>query len=213
MTPCGRSLTTCKGCHLASADLLLWELPSSRSYPAGTLCCSHRHGNAHCMVCVNDPYNTAYSTKDDERDLRVQGRAQVPNIYMKLGNPFPSAREFKTLLCSISNKGWLQKLICCYLTDLAQNVDPEILYSVGSHCTNLSAQQPLHNYSFDQSEADTILFSIYAILRESGYSGPVVIDAADTDAYVAAAAISHHASCLECSVSRESRRQFSVMTW
>ena len=95
---------------------------------------------------------------------------------------------------------------------IAQNVDPEILYSVGSHCTNLSAQQPLHNYSFDQSEADTILFSIYAILRESGYSGPVVIDAADTDAYVAAAAISH-TSCLICSVSRESRRQFSAVTW
>ena len=85
------------------------------------------HGNAHRIVCVNDPYNTAYSTKDDERDLRVQGRAHVPNIYMKLGNPFSFAREFKTLLCSISNKGRLQKLICSYLTDLAQNVDPEIL--------------------------------------------------------------------------------------
>ena len=34
-----------------------------------------RHGNAHCIV--NDPYNTAYSTKDDERDLRVQGRTSV----------------------------------------------------------------------------------------------------------------------------------------
>ena len=158
-----------------------------------------RHGNAHRIVCVNDPYNTAYSTKDDERDLRVQGREHVPNIYMKLGNPFPSAREFKTLLCSISNKERLQKLICSYLTDLAQNVDPEILYSVGSHCTNLSAQQPLlHNYSFDQSEADTILFSIYAILRESGYSGPVVIDAANTDAYVAAAAISHQLPGMLC---------------
>ena len=146
----------------------------------------------HRIVCVNGPYNTAYSTKDDQRDLRV------PNIYMKLGNPFPSAREFKTLLCSISNKGRLQKLICSYLTDLAQNVYPEILYSVGSLCTNLSAQQPLHNYSFDQSEADTILFSIYAILRESGYSGPVVIDAADTDAYVAAAAISHQLPGMLC---------------
>ena len=48
----------------------------------------------------------------------------------------------------------------------------------------------MQNYSFDHSEADTILFSTYAVLRESGYSGPVVIDVADTDAYVAAAAIS-----------------------
>ncbi|KAJ3603232.1 hypothetical protein NHX12_030974 [Muraenolepis orangiensis] len=100
---------------------------------------------------------------------------------------------FKTLLCSVSNKARLQKRICSYLTDLAQNVDAKIVYSVGSHCTNLSTQQLMQNtgqYSFDQSEADTILFSAYAVLRESGYSGPVVIDTADTDAYVAAAAIS-----------------------
>ena len=54
------------------------------------------------------------------------------------------------------------------------------------------------NYSFDQSEADTILFSTYAVLRESDYSGPVVIDAADTDAYVAAAAISQQLPGMLC---------------
>ena len=49
----------------------------------------------------------------------------------------------------------------------------------------------MDNYSFDQSETDTVIFSIYAVLRKSGYSGPVVIDAADTDRssfYFAAAA-------------------------
>jgi hypothetical protein len=40
-----------------------------------------------------------------------------------------------------------------------------------------------------KAEADTIIFSAYAVLRESGYSGPVVVDAADTDADVAAAVI------------------------
>ena len=48
----------------------------------------------------------------------------------------------------------------------------------------------MQHYDFDQSEADTILFSNYAVLCESGYSGPVVIDAADSDAYVAAAFVS-----------------------
>lgn len=150
-----------------------------------------RHADADRIICVNDPYDAAYSTKDDERDLRVQGKAHVPNTYMKLGDPFPSASAFKTLLCSLSNKGRLQKLICSYLTNLAESVYAEIVYSVGSHCTNLSTQQPMPNYNFDQSEADTVLFSAYAALRESGYSGPVVVDTADTDAYVAAAAISH----------------------
>ena len=40
------------------------------------------------------------------------------------------------------------------------------------------------DYSFSQSEADTILFSTYIVLQNSGYNGPVVIDSADTDAYV-----------------------------
>ncbi len=53
---------------------------------------------------------------------------------------------------------------------LAKSVDTEIIYSVGSYCTNLSTEQLMQNYSFDQSEADTILFSAYAVLRESGYS-------------------------------------------
>ena len=158
------------------------------------------------IICVNDPYDAAYSTKDDERELRVQGKAHIPNVYMKLGDYSPSATAFKTLLCSISNKGRLQKLICSYLTDLAQNVDAEIVYSVGSHCTNLFTQQQIQNYSFNQSESDTILFSAYAALRESGYSGPVVIDTADTDSYVAAAFISHVLPGM-----LESRRQSSAM--
>ena len=36
---------------------------------------------------MNDPYDAAYSTKDDERDLRVQGKAHVPNTYMNLADP------------------------------------------------------------------------------------------------------------------------------
>jgi len=49
----------------------------------------------------------------------------------------------------------------------------------------------MDQYSFDQSEADTIIFSFYAILCESGYAAPVVIDATDTGVYIAAAYISH----------------------
>jgi len=49
---------------------------------------------------------------------------------------------------------------------------------------------PMEMYNFDQAEADTILFSIYTVLSESGYNGPAVIDAGDTDAYVDAAFIS-----------------------
>ena len=88
------------------------------------------HRNAECIICVNDPYNAPYSTKDDERDLRVHGKAHIPHTYMKLSDAFPSAQAFKTLLSS--NKRRLQKLLCDYLTDLAQRVDAEIIYPVGT---------------------------------------------------------------------------------
>ena len=45
------------------------------------------------------------------------------------------------------------------------------------------------NYSLDQSEADTVVLSAYTVLRESGCTGPVVIDAVDTDTYVVAAVL------------------------
>jgi len=56
----------------------------------------------------------------------------------------------------------------------------------------------MQNNSCDKSEDDTVLFSLYAVLRESDSSGSVVIDAADTDAYVAAAVISQQLPGLLC---------------
>ena len=49
----------------------------------------------------------------------------------------------------------------------------------------------MDNYCIHQSEADTILFAIYGVLRESGYTGPIITDASDTNIYVTAAFISH----------------------
>ena len=48
-----------------------------------------RHGDADRTICVHDPYDAAYSNKDDERNLWVQGKTHVPNTYIKLVNPFP----------------------------------------------------------------------------------------------------------------------------
>ena len=55
--------------------------------------------------------------------------------------------------------------------------------------------QPMPDYSFSQSEADTILISAYRCIV---YSGPIVIDSADTNIYVAAAAISQNLPGLLC---------------
>ena len=73
---------------------------------------------------------------------------------------FHLLQSIQNLLCGTSNKG-TPRLICKYLT---QSVDAEIVYSVGSDCTNLSTQESMPDYSFSQSEADTILISAYAVL-------------------------------------------------
>ena len=116
---------------------------------------------------------------------------------MKLADNFPRASAFKTLLCSVSNNGRLQKLIFNYLIDL-HRVLMQILSTQLARNAPISQQQPMQNNSCDKSEDDTVLFSLYAVLRESDYSGSVVIDAADTDAYVAAAVISQQLPGLLC---------------
>ena len=49
---------------------------------------------------------------------------------------------------------------------------------------SLSSGNAEDSLSFSQGEADTIMLSIYAALRSSDYSNPVVIDAEDTDVYI-----------------------------
>ena len=62
----------------------------------------------------------------------------------------------------------------------------------------LSSGHKRDDLSFDQCEADTIMLSIYAALRSSGYKDPVVIDAEDTDVYIQADAISHYLPGIIC---------------
>jgi len=63
-----------------------------------------RHGDAYRIICVNNPYEAAHSSKDDERDLSVQGKGICLNTYMKLAEPYLAVKTSKTLLCSISKK-------------------------------------------------------------------------------------------------------------
>ena len=149
-----------------------------------------RHATSTTIICINDPYDCAESIKDDERELRSQKQAHIPNVYIKAADKFPSANDFKTFLCSSGNKKRLQNLIKSHLTNIAQDLDHVLIYSVGKECTNLSSGVSLEDLACDQCEADTIIFSVYTALQNSGNNDPVVIDAADTDVYIQAAAVS-----------------------
>ncbi|CAB3976667.1 Hypothetical predicted protein [Paramuricea clavata] len=69
---------------------------------------------------------------------------------------------------------------------------------LGVECVNLSSGSIQQDLAFDQCEADTIILSFYTALRASGYNDPVIIDAADTDVYIQAAAISHDVPGIIC---------------
>ena len=93
---------------------------------------------------------------------------------------------------------WGEQAECGGQDDSDHPPTPNHVYSVGPVCMNLSTQQLMEDYTIEQSEADTILFNVYDGLRQSGYSGPVVIDAADTDVYVAASVISRQLPGMLC---------------
>ena len=105
------------------------------------------------------PYGQTKSIKDDERELRIQRDGHIPNVFVKAGDAFPSAREFKAIICSSGNNKRLQTMIKAQLTGIAQSIKQEVLYSVGEECTSLSSGTSLDELSFSQCEADTIMLS------------------------------------------------------
>ena len=89
------------------------------------------HVNATTIICINDPYDYAESIKDDERELHIQGQGPILNVYMKPADLFPTACNFKTILCCASNKKCLQALIKPQLSELSKSINQELIYSVG----------------------------------------------------------------------------------
>lgn len=123
-----------------------------------------RHVDATTIICIKILTTSLNLFKDDERESHIQGQQRhIPNVYMKPTDKFPSARDFKTFLCSSINKKRLQTLIKSQLSKVAQSIH--------------------------QSGA---------ALRAYDYNDPVVIDAADTDVYIQAAAISHDVPGVIC---------------
>ena len=153
-----------------------------------------QHVSVTTIICINDPHGYAEYTRDDERELRIQGQGSIPNVYTKPADLFPMAYKFKTILCTAGNKKRLQALIKTHqLSELSKSISQELVYSVGEDCVSLSTGDTKESLGFSQDEADTIMLSVYAALRSisPGYNNLIVIDAEDTDVYIQAAAISH----------------------
>jgi len=107
-------------------------------------------------------------------DLRNKGQGPIPNVYQKLADLFPTSCKFKTFLCSAGNRKYLQALIKTQLSKCSKSISQELVYSVGQDCVNLTTD---NTNDCSQSEADTIMLSMYAAMRSSGYADLIVIDA------------------------------------
>ena len=68
------------------------------------------HQNASNVFCVNDIYDQIYNIEDDEHERRAAKEQNIPNLYMKSDDKFPTASRFKQLLNS-KNEVRIQNLI------------------------------------------------------------------------------------------------------
>ena len=82
-----------------------------------------QHVSVTTIICINDPHGYAEYTRDDERELRIQGQGSIPNVYTKPADPFPMAYKFKTIFCTAGNKKRLQALIKTHqLSELSKSI-------------------------------------------------------------------------------------------
>ena len=127
---------------------------------------------------MKDPYNVPYFIKDDERDRRKQGNLAIPGVLPKLN----------TFLFSDENEVRLSHLIKNELFHAASSISKELIYSCGEFVWNVSKNEEILDFKFNQFEAETIMFSIHYNIRSTDKDTMVVTDT-DTDCYAQAAAI------------------------
>ena len=66
----------------------------------------------------------------------------------------------------------------------------KLIYCEGDVAEDLTSGRQENNFAFQQAEADPMILSAYAKLREF-CNGTVIIDSEDTDGYVQAAYVAH----------------------
>ena len=151
-----------------------------------------RHPAAITTISENDIYNKPNSIKDEEHERRAAKYIPVGagNKFPKPNDPFPSPTEFNAFLSDSGNKTRLQRLIKNHL--LQKNLNRQIVYCEGSVCRDISSNSELPHLALDHTEADTMMLTIYSIIRRDNPDLSVVIDSEDTAVYVQAAYVAHH---------------------
>jgi len=128
---------------------------------------------------VNDRYDIQSTIKDDEHDRRAVKHSHSHNIFPTPDSKFPGKAEFVGFLVNNTNKIRLQKLVKDHLQHYPQ-IFEKIIYFEGNQAINLYSGEDHPELSFNQVEADTMMLTAYAKVRQHEYSHQVVIDTEDT---------------------------------
>ena len=145
-----------------------------------------RRNNATTIILINDDYTIVTSIKDDEHERQTATHTNLPNVYPKESEQFPTPTQFKRIMLKSENKVRLQKLLKHRFKATVLLQQAKLIYCEGDVVEDLTSGRQENNFAFQQVEADPMILSAYAKLRES-YNGTVIIDNEDTDGYVQAA--------------------------
>ncbi|KAG1702407.1 Retrotransposable element SLACS protein [Nymphon striatum] len=145
-----------------------------------------RHPDAEQTYAINDPYPkpNEYSINDDERDRRAASHPNAGNKFPTRDEKFPGPKEFSSFMSNSQNKVRLQNLVRQCLTNRVER--NRTIWVNKGETTNLGTGEDHPDLIFNHTEADTMIFGIYAKLR-AVYTQPIIIDSEDTDVYIQAA--------------------------
>ena len=121
------------------------------------------------IFCVNDPYIYSESIKDEERELRQRSMGQIPNVFMKKEDVYPIPKDLKVILAGNDNKIRIQKLVKEEFIKVTTN--RSIIWSVGTSSEDLRSSEEKPEFECQHAKADTILISMYHILRQLRENG------------------------------------------
>ena len=93
----------------------------------------------------------------------------MPNVFIRSVDSFSSLKDFKTLICSDSNKRQLQDFLEDTFAAASQQSPQVVIYCVGNKCSKLSTSDDVSHFKCEQAEADTAMFTIFGALRDPGY--------------------------------------------
>ena len=148
-----------------------------------------RHQTARTLILINDVYSGS-NIKDDEHDRRAAKQINLPNVFPKEIDNFPSVSQFKKIMLKSENKTRLQKLLKQRFKARITEARGQVIYCEGVSAENLTTGTQDQQFVFQQAEADTMLLTAYSIVRDNGDNDDVVIDSEDSDVCVQASYVS-----------------------